>query len=70
MFLEDIATFIAIATCINTSVKKVTIALNVTVKKCFKMNPSKVPAALDPFKSVWKHYTHPEGVPVKKFKIT
>ena len=38
--------------------------------KCHKMNPSKVPAALDPFGWVWKHYTHPKSVPVKKFKIT
>ena len=34
------------------------------------MNPTKVPAALDPFGWVWKHYTHPKSVQVKKFKIT
>ena len=38
--------------------------------KCHKMNPSKVPPALDPFGWAWKNHTHSESVPVKKFKIT
>ena len=38
--------------------------------KCHRMIPSKVPGTLDPMWCVWKHYTHPESVLVKKYKIT